>query len=68
MNEDDLTHLLCALTTVDSTVDSVHLTVETGSSFEEVMCDAHIARCRKLNAFLKKYNVVPKAHASMERG
>ena len=59
MNEDDLSSSLCALTTVDNTVDSVHLTVDTGSSSEEAVCDAHIARRRKLNAFLEECNVMP---------
>ena len=50
MNEDDLTSSLCALTTVYNIVDSVHLTVDKGSSSEEAVCDARIARRRKLNA------------------
>ena len=72
MNEDDLTSSLCALTTVDNTVDSGHLTVDTGSSSEEVVCDARIARRRKLNAFLEDCNVMPlnqkPMHAAMGRG
>ena len=39
--------------------DSVHLTVDTGSSSEEAVCDARIARRRKLNAFLEECNVMP---------
>ena len=59
MNEDDLTRSLCALTTVDNTVDSAHLTADTGSSSEEAVCDARIARRRKLNAFPEECNVMP---------
>ena len=59
MNEDNLTHSLCALTTVDDTVDSVHLTTDTGSSSEEAVCNARIARRRKLNAIVKECNVMP---------
>ena len=59
MNEDDLTSSLCALTIVDNTVDSVHLTVDTGLLSQEVVCDAGIARRRKLNAFLEECNVMP---------
>ncbi|PFX11758.1 hypothetical protein AWC38_SpisGene24407, partial [Stylophora pistillata] len=55
----DLTRSLCALTTVDNTVDSVHLTANTGSSSEEAVCDSRIARRRKLNAFLEECNVMP---------
>ena len=59
MNEDDLSRSFCALTTVDNTVDSVIITVDTGSSSEEAVCDARIARRRKLNAFLEECNVMP---------
>ena len=59
MNEDDLTSSLCALTTVDNTVDSSHLTVDTGLLSQEVVCDAGIAHRRKLNAFLEECNVMP---------
>jgi len=58
VNEDDLTSSLCALTTVDNTVDSDHLTVDTGSLSEEAVFDARIARCCKLNAFLEECNVM----------
>ena len=58
MNEDDLTTSLWALTTVGNAVDSVHLTVDSGSSSEEALCDARIARRRKLNAFLEECNVM----------
>ena len=59
MNEDDLTSSLCALTTVDNTVDSVHLIVDKELSSEEAVCDARIACRRKLNAFLEECNVMP---------
>ena len=58
-SKDNLTHSLCALTTVNDTVDSVHLTADTGSSSEEEVCDARIARRRKLNALLEECNVMP---------
>ena len=51
--------MLCALTTVDNTVDSVHLTADTGSSSEEAVCDVCIACRRKLNAFLEECNIMP---------
>ena len=59
VNEDDLTRSLCVLTTVDNTVDSVHLTADTESLSEEVVCDAPTACRRKLNAFLDECNLMP---------
>ena len=59
MNEDDLTRSLCALTTVDNTVDSVHLTVDIGSPYEEAVCHARIARRCKLNTILEECKVMP---------
>ena len=65
---DSLTSSLCALTTVDNTVDSVHLTVDTGSSSEEAVCDARIARRRKLNAFLEECDVIRNRHNNTSFG
>lgn len=65
MDEDNLTSLLCALTTNDNTVDSVHLTADTASSSEEAVCDARMVRRRKLNAFLEECRVTPLSRKPM---
>ena len=63
--EDNLSSSLCGLRIADNTVDSDHITADTASSSEELVCDERVERRRKLNAFLEECGVMPLSQKPM---